>query len=186
MDKTQVVNGAKSRMQKGLDMLRLELTKVRTGRASVGLLDDIRVDYYGTPTPLNQVATLSTPDPKMITVQPWEQNMVAVIEKAILKASIGLTPNHDGKIIRLPIPALNEDRRKELTKSVKKHGEDAKVAIRNVRRDANEELKKLEKSEHVSEDEVKKGESEIQKMTDDFIKLVDDTVAHKEKEIMTV
>lgn len=186
MDKTQTVKDAKARMQKAIDLLRLELTKVRTGRASLGVLEDVRVEYYGTPTPLNQVATLSIPDPKMIAIQPWEPNMVPVIEKAILKASIGLTPNSDGKIIRLPVPPLNEERRKELVKMIKKMGEESKVAVRNVRRDANEILKKLEKAEHVSEDEVKKAELDVQKMTDDYIKVVDETIVHKEKEIMTV
>lgn len=186
MDKDQVVKDSRARMQKALDLLRVELTKIRTGRASLGILEDVRVDYYGTATPLNQVATLNIPDPKLITIQPWEPNMVPVIEKALLKASLGLNPNSDGKIIRLPIPPLNEERRRELSKHIKKMGEDDKVAVRNIRRDANEELKRLEKLEHVSEDEVKKAQEDVQKMTDDFIKKIDETISHKEKEIMTV
>lgn len=182
----EVVNDVKSKMDKALSALRGELSKVRTGRASISLLDDVRVDYYGQLSPLNQVATLGVPDARMITIQPWEVSMVPVIEKAILKSNLGLTPTHDGKLIRLPIPPLTEDRRRELVKQVKKFGEDSKVVLRNIRRDSNEMCKKLEKEQHVSEDESKRGEREIQKLTDDHIKLVDETVSHKEKEIMTV
>lgn len=186
MDKDGLLKDAKVRMRKAIDLLNLEIAKVRTGRASLSILDDVRVDYYGNPTPLNQVATLNTPDPRMITIQPWELNLIANIEKAILKADIGLNPTNDGKIIRLPVPALNEERRKELARFIKKHGEDSKVAVRNVRRDANEHLKKLEKEDRVSEDDIKKAQVDVQKLTDDFIKEIDEVVAKKEKEIMTV
>ncbi|MBI2092675.1 MAG: ribosome recycling factor [Deltaproteobacteria bacterium] len=181
-----VVGDTKSKMSRAIDVLKAEFLKLRTGRASPSILDDIRVEYYGTLVPLNQVSNLSVPDARLITIQPWEANMVPVIEKAILKSGLGLNPSHDGKVIRLPIPPLTEERRKELVKYVKKIGEDSKVAIRNVRRDANETCNKLEKSEHVSEDDLKKGEREIQKLTDDNIKHVDELVALKEKEIMTV
>jgi ribosome recycling factor len=181
-----VVSDTKSKMARAIDVLKSEFLKLRTGRASPSILDDIRVEYYGTLVPLNQVSNLSVPDARLITIQPWEANMVAVIEKAIVKSGLGLNPSHDGKIIRLPIPPLTEERRKELVKYVKKIGEDNKVAIRNIRRDANETCKKMEKSEHVSEDDLQKGEREIQKLTDDNIKHVDELVVLKEKEIMTV
>lgn len=186
MNKDQVLQDSKTRMKKAAELLRAELSKMRTGRASLSILDDIRVEYYGNPTPLNQVATLNIPDPRMITIQPWESNLISEIEKSIQKSGIGLNPTNDGKLIRLPIPALTEDRRKELVKHVKKHGEESKVAVRNVRRDANEHLKKLEKDEHVSEDEIKKATGDVQKMTDDLIKEIDEIVSHKEKEIMTL
>lgn len=181
-----VINDTKTKMTRTLDVLKGELSKMRTGRASSAILDDIRVEYYGSAVSLNQVATLAVPDARLITIQPWETNMVGVIEKAIMKSGLGLNPSHDGKVIKVPIPPLNEERRRELVKYVKKLGEDNKVVIRNIRRDANEACKKLEKSEHVSEDDLKKGEKEIQKLTDDFIKHVDETVLHKEKEIMTI
>lgn len=181
-----IVNDTKSKMTRTLDVLKGELSKMRTGRASSAILDDIRVEYYGTVVPLNQVATLAVPDARLITIQPWETNMVQVIEKAILKSGLGLNPSHDGKVIKVPIPPLNEERRRELVKYVKKLGEDNKVVVRNIRRDANEACKKLEKTGHVSEDDLKKSEREIQKLTDDLIKHIDDVVAGKEKEIMTV
>lgn len=177
-----ILNDAKARMQKALQSLRDELTKTRTGRASLGILDGVKVDYYGTATPLNQVAALATPDARLITIQPWESNLISEIEKAILKAGIGLNPVNDGKLIRLPIPALTEERRKELVKGLKKHGEDCKVAMRNVRRDANEALKAAD----LTEDLLKKAQNDVQKLTDDFTKQADDAVAHKEKELMTV
>ncbi|PIR16712.1 MAG: ribosome recycling factor [Deltaproteobacteria bacterium CG11_big_fil_rev_8_21_14_0_20_49_13] len=182
----KVITEAKGKMDRAMETLKMELSKMRTGRASTSILDDVRVEYYGQNVPLNQVSTLGVPDARLITIQPWEAGMVSVIEKAILKSGLGLNPNHDGKVIKLPIPPLNEERRKELVKYIKKLGEDSKVSIRNIRRDANEHIKKLEKSEHASEDDIKKGEKEIQKLTDDHIKLIDDTVTHKEKEIMTI
>ena len=186
MDKNGILSDANVRMKKAADLLRDELSKMRTGRASLSILDDVRVDYYGNPTPLNQVATLNIPDARMITIQPWETSIISAIEKAIQVSGIGLNPTNDGKLIRLPIPTLTEDRRKELVKHVKKHGEESKIAVRNIRRDANEHLKKLEKEEHVSEDEIKKAVGDVQKLTDDLIKDVDGIVANKEKEIMTV
>lgn len=185
-DKDSIVKDAKARMRKGIELLRSELSKMRTGRASLAVLDDIRVDYYGNPTPLNQVATLGVPDARLITIQPWETSLISAIEKAIQKSELGLNPTNDGRLIRLPIPSLTEERRKELVKVVKKHGEEAKVAVRNVRRDANEHLKKLEKEQHVSEDDVKKAQTDVQKLTDDSIKETDEIMVKKEQEIMTI
>ncbi len=186
MDKDALLKDAKIRMGKAIEVLRHELAKMRTGRASLSILDDVKVEYYGNPTPLNQVATLGTPDPRLITIQPWESNLIPEIEKALQKADLGMNPTSDGKLIRLPIPALTEERRKDLVKHAKKHGEESKVAVRNIRRDANEHLKKLEKEEHVSEDEIKKAQGDVQKMTDEYTKETDEIVDMKEKEIMTV
>lgn len=179
---------SEERMNKALDTLKREFAVIRTGRASLGILDNINVDYYGTPTALNQVANLSVPDPKLITIQPWEPKMLGEIEKAILKSDVGLTPSNDGKIIRLSIPPLTEERRQQIVKHAKKIAEDAKVACRNIRHDANNDLKKKgkDKDAHISEDEIKKQQDEIQKLTDTFIKKIDDLLAHKEKEIMTI
>lgn len=166
--------------------LKEHLAKVRTGRANVSLLDGVMVDYYGTPTPLKQVANLSTPDARTVNVQAWESSILAAIEKAIIGANLGLTPMNDGKLIRVPVPALTEERRKDLVKQCKKMGEDAKVAIRNNRRDANETLKKQEKDKAISEDENKRGQEEVQKKTDLAIAEVDKILADKEKEILTI
>lgn len=174
------------RMQASIEALKKKFASVRTGRASLSLLDGLTVDYYGTPTPLSQVASLSLPDSRQIAIQPWEQKLIPEIEKAIMKSDLGLTPMNDGKLIRINIPALNEERRKQLVKVVRKEAEDAKVAVRNIRRDVNEELKKLEKEKHVSEDEIKKEHDEVQKITDSFVKKVDELLEHKEKEIMEV
>ncbi|MBF0553577.1 MAG: ribosome recycling factor [Nitrospirae bacterium] len=174
------------KMNTVIDHLKREYAAVRTGRASLSLLDDIMVDYYGTPTPVNQVAALGSPDPQTITISPWEQKIIPNIEKAIRKSDLDLTPNNDGKIVRITIPPLSEERRKQLVKVVKKKAEDSRVAVRNVRREFNEDLKKLEKDKHISEDETKKSQEEVQKVTDSFIKLVDEVLAHKEKEIMEV
>ena len=174
------------RMQTSIEALKKKFASVRTGRASLSLLDGLTVDYYGTPTPLQQVASLSLPDSRQIAIQPWEQKIISEIEKAIMKSDLGLTPMNDGKLIRINIPALTEERRKQLVKVVKKEAEDAKVAVRNIRRDINEELKKLEKEKHVSEDEIKKEHDEVQKITDSFVKKVDELLEHKEKEIMEV
>ncbi len=173
-------------MKATIEGLKRDFTSIRTGRASLSLFDGINVDYYGTPTPLNQVATLNIPEPRMITVQPWEVKLIGDIERAILKSDLGLTPANDGKIIRIPIPQLTEERRKELVKMVKKRGEECKVAIRNIRRDANDQVKKLEKDKEISEDEMKKDLDEVQKMTDNYIKKVDETIEHKEQEVMEV
>jgi len=179
---------AEEKMSKALDTLKREFAAIRTGRASLGILDSITVDYYGTPTPLNQVSNLSVPDPKVITIQPWEPKMLGEIEKAILKSDVGLTPSNDGKTIRLTMPPLTEERRQQIVKHAKKLAEDSRVAVRNIRRDINDDLKKKgkDKDAHVSEDEIKKLQDEIQKITDGFIKKVDELLAHKEKEIMTI
>jgi ribosome recycling factor len=179
-----VMKQAKIGMTKAIESLRRELTKVRTGRASVSLLDDVLVDYYGTPTLLSQVGTLAAPEPRLITIQPWEKNLIPEIEKAILKADLGLNPSSDGILIRLPIPALTEERRKEMAKLAKRFGEESKIVIRNARRDANESIKKLEKEKEISADDLKRGEKDIQLLTDEYIKQIDDIVATKEKEVM--
>jgi len=174
------------KMQGAIDALKKEFSSIRTGRASMALLDGIIVDYYGTPTPVQQLASLSIPESRQIAIQPWEQRLIPEIEKAIMKSDLGLTPMNDGKLIRINIPILTEERRKQLVKVVKKRAEESKIAVRNIRRDSNEELKKLEKEEHISEDEVKKEHDEIQKITDSFIKKIDELLAHKENEIMEV
>ncbi len=174
------------RMEGAIEALRKEFGSIRTGRASLALLDGITVDYYGTPTPLQQVASLSVPESRQIAIQPWEQRIIPEIEKAIMKSDLGLTPSNDGRLIRISIPALTEERRKQLVKVVKKKAEEAKVSIRNIRRDSNEELKKLEKEKHLSEDDVKKSLEEIQKMTDSYVEKVDEVLKHKEIEIMEV
>ncbi len=179
---------AEDKMNKALEALRKEFAAIRTGRASLGILEGIMVDYYGAPTPLSQAANLAVPDPRQITIQPWEPKMLGEIEKAILKSDVGLTPSNDGKIIRLNIPPLTEERRQQIVKHAKKLAEDGRVAVRNVRRDTNDEIKKKgkDKDAHVSEDETKKLQDEIQKSTDSYIKKIDELLAHKEKEIMTV
>lgn len=179
---------AKSRagMEKTIEVLKKDFTKIRTGRASTALLDEVRVDYYGTPTPLSQVGTLIVPEPRLITIQPWEKKLIPDIEKAILKSDLGLNPTSDGVLVRIIIPPLTEERRKEMVKLVKKMGEESKIAIRNIRRDGNEQLKKLEKNKEISEDELKRGEKEIQDLTDQYVKKTDEVVATKEKEVMEI
>jgi len=176
------------KMGKAFDVLRKEFTTLRTGRASLGMLDGITVDFYGTPTPLSGVSNMAMPDARMITIQPWDVKMLGEIEKAILKSDVGLTPGNDGKMIRLSIPPLTEERRQQIVKHAKKLAEDARVAVRNIRRDVNDDIKKKSKGKdaHVSEDETKKLQDEIQKLTDSYIKKIDELLAHKEKEIMTV
>ncbi len=174
------------RMSRTIEVLKKEFASVRTGRASLALLDGIIVNYYDTQTPLQQLASLSIPESRQIAVQPWDQKIIPDIEKAIMKSDLGLTPMNDGKIIRINIPPLTEERRKQLVKAVKKKAEEAKISIRNIRRDANEELKKLEKEKHLSEDEVKKLQEETQKITDSYIAKADEVLGHKEKEIMEV
>ncbi|HDI60169.1 MAG TPA: ribosome recycling factor [Desulfobacteraceae bacterium] len=173
-----------ARMDKTLAALKHELNRVRTGRASLSLLDGIRVDYYGTPTPLNQMASLSIPESRLIVIQPWDTSAIKDIEKALLKSDLGLTPSSDGKVVRIAIPPLTEERRKQLVKIVYKIGEDHKVAVRNIRRDGNEMLKTLKKDGDIGEDEAFKAQEEIQKITDTFIGRIDDTVKAKEKEIL--
>ena len=166
--------------------LKEQLGKVRTGRANVSLLEGVMVDYYGTPTPIKQVANLSTPDARTIQVQAWESAILGAIEKAIIGANLGLTPMNDGKLVRVPVPALTEERRKDLVKQCKKMAEDGKVAIRNHRREANEALKKQEKDKKISEDEAKRGEQEVQKKTDSAIAEIDKILAEREKDILTI
>lgn len=175
-----------NKMQKSFDNLLEEFGSIRAGRANPHVLDKIRVDYYGTPTALQQVANISVPEPRMLLIQPWEPNMVREIEKAILTSDLGINPTNDGKVIRLTFPELTEERRKDLAKDVKKKGENAKVAVRNIRRDANDSLKKMSKSSDVSEDEVKQLEDEVQKLTDKYIAKVDKAVEEKTKDILTV
>jgi len=177
---------AENRMKKAVEVVRDEFSKIRTGKATTALLDGVKVDYYGSMVPLKQVANVGTPDPHTVSVQPWEKAMIQPIEKAILNANLGLNPANDGTLIRVPIPPLNEERRKELVKLIKKFAEEGKVAVRNVRRDAIEHLKKTEKEEHISEDERKRAEQEAQKLTDKHIKDIDALVVLKEKEIMEV
>ncbi len=181
-----VLSEGRDAMEKAVKALRRDLAKVRTGRASVSLLDNIRVDYYGTPTPLSQVANLSVPEPRLITIQPWEKNLIADIERAIFKSDLGLNPSSDGQFIRLPIPALTEERRKDMAKQVRRMGEDAKVSIRSARRDANETLKLLEKDKEITADELKHGEKEVQQLTDDYVVKVDAIVKDKEQELMEI
>ena len=181
-----VKSNANAGMTKALESFKRDLSKVRTGRASLSLLDDIKVDYYGTPTPLNQVGSMAVPEPRLITIQPWEKNLIGDIEKAILKADLGLNPSSDGQVIRLVFPPLTEERRKEMVKQVKRMGEDAKVGIRSVRREANDTLKKLEKDKDITEDEQKRGEKEIQDLTDDYVARVDKVIEEKEKDLMEI
>ncbi len=185
MDKS-LKNDINSRMTGAIEALKREFSSIRTGRASLSLLDRITVDYFGTPTPINQVATLGIPEPQTITIQPWDPNIISNIEKAILKSDLDLTPNNDGKIIRIMIPPLTEERRKQLAKVVRKKAEEARIAIRNIRRDANDQLKRSEKEEHRSEDEIKRSQNEVQEITDSNIKKTDEVLEHKEKEIMEV
>jgi ribosome recycling factor len=180
----EIEANAKTRMEKSLADMQHDMAVVRTGRASVSLLDNVRADYYGTPTPLNQLATLHVPEPSLITVQPWDVSQIGLIEKAIRSADLGLNPANDGKLIRVPIPPLTEDRRKELVKKLHHIAEDHRVAMRNVRRDANENVKKLLKDKIISEDEDRRAHDEIQKLTDTSIQRLDQASKAKEKEIM--
>ncbi|MCI8862013.1 MAG: ribosome recycling factor [Lachnospiraceae bacterium] len=174
------------KMTKSYDSMQREFISIRAGRANPHVLDKIRVDYYGTPTPLQQVGNISVPEPRMLQIQPWEKSLLKAIEKAILTSDIGINPTNDGSIIRLVFPELTEERRKELVKDVKKKGEAAKVAVRNIRRDANENLKKMNKAGEISEDDQKDLETKVQKMTDKFIADIDKAVDEKSKEILTV
>ncbi|MCP5464200.1 MAG: ribosome recycling factor [Deltaproteobacteria bacterium] len=181
-----IINDAKEKMEKAISALQDDLAKLRTGRASLVMLDGIKVDYYGTMTPLNQVATLAVPEPRLITVQPWEATLIPAIERAIEKANIGLNPTNDGKIVRLPVPQLTEDRRKEIVKSLKNIAEEKRVSVRQARRDANDVLKQQQKNSEITEDDLKRGQDQVQKTTDDAIAKIDDIVVRKEKDIMTV
>jgi len=176
----------KSHMEKTLDALRKEYQKVRTGRATTALLEDIKVNYYDTLTPINQLAAIAVPEARVLTIQPWEAKLIAPIEKAILNANIGLTPTNDGKLIRLAVPPLTEDRRKEIVKQLKKLAEETKIALRNIRRDAIDSLKKLEKDKKISEDDLKRSEKDVQDVTNAYVAKVDEVVAAKEKEVMEI
>jgi len=182
----EVIHTMGAHMDKTIEALRKEYQKVRTGRASTSLLDEIRVDYYGTLTPLNQLATLAVPEPRTITLQPWEAKIIPAMEKAILNANLGLTPSNDGRVIRLNLPPLTEERRKDIVKQLRKMAEDAKVAVRNIRRDSNDELKKLEKDKKITEDELKRAEKEVQDVTNSHVAKIDEVLVHKEKEVMEV
>lgn len=181
-----VLSETEAGMQKAIEAFKNELSKVRTGRANLSLLDGIKVDYYGTPTPLNQVASLNVADARLITVKPWEKNMLPALEKAIRSSDLGLNPVADSEMVRLPIPPLTQERRKELVKVVKKMTEEARVAVRGARRDGNDMLKDLEKEKDISEDEGKAGQKRIQELTDKYVAVVDELSAGKEKEIMEV
>ena len=183
--KDEVLSETKRKMVKVLEAMARDLSRVRTGRASVALLEGIKVDCYGTTMPLPQVASLAAPESRLLTIQPWDSSVLGDIEKAILKSDLGLNPANDGKIIRLPIPALTTERRKELVKMVKKMEEEAKVALRNVRREANEDLKEMKKEKLLAEDDAHRGQEDVQKITDDFTKKVEAQAADKEKDIMS-
>ncbi|HDS03237.1 MAG TPA: ribosome recycling factor [Firmicutes bacterium] len=185
MDHPAIKEG-KQKMEKSLDVLKDELHSVRTGRASASLLDNITVDYYGTPTPVTQIATVNVPEPRLITISPWDVSIISTIEKAILTSNLGLNPANDGKLIRIPVPPLSEERRKDLVKVIKKMAEDTKVALRNIRRDENEKVKQQKKDGEIPEDLEKKLLDDIQKMTDDYVQKVDDVISKKEAEIMEV
>lgn len=180
----EILAEAKEGMDKAIAALQRDLNRVRTGRASLSLLDGIKADYYGAPTPLNQMASLSVPEPRQILIQPWDPTALPDIEKAILKSELGLTPQNDGKVIRIMIPALTEERRRELVKVVRKMAEETKVAVRGARRDANEMLKELKKEKEISEDDMFRGQDEVQKVTDEAVGQVDDLAAQKEKEVL--
>jgi ribosome recycling factor len=183
---SEIKKQAQEKMDKAIQVLKKDLLTLRAGRANPALLDKVLVEYYGSEMPINQLANISTPDPRTLTIQPWDKSALGAIEKAILKSELGLTPSNDGNVIRISIPPLTEERRTELVKVARKRGEDAKVAIRNVRRDANDEIKKMEKAGEISEDDARRAQVEIQKLTDKTIKDVDQVVSAKEKEIMEI
>jgi len=182
----EVKKDVKHRMEQAIESVRSELAKLRTGKATPTILDGITVNYYGTNTPLRQVGNVSAPEPRLLVVQPWDRSLLAEIEKAIQKSDLGLNPINDGIVIRIPIPTLTEERRQSLVKVGKKITEDGRVAVRNIRRDANEKLKKLEKDHKISEDDLHRSQDEMQKMTDDFVKKLDEILALKEKDIMEI
>ncbi|KJE27118.1 ribosome recycling factor [Geobacillus thermoleovorans] len=182
----QVIQQAKEKMDKAVQAFTRELASIRAGRANAGLLEKVTVDYYGVPTPINQLASISVPEARLLVIQPYDKSAIKEMEKAILASDLGLTPSNDGSVIRLVIPPLTEERRRELAKLVKKYSEDAKVAVRNIRRDANDELKKLEKNGEITEDELRSYTDEVQKLTDDHIAKIDAISKEKEKEVMEV
>ncbi|NMA38471.1 MAG: ribosome recycling factor [Papillibacter sp.] len=174
------------KMEKTIEVMKLNFAAVRAGRANASVLDQIRVDYYGTPTPINQIATISSPDPKTLTIQPWDSSTLKLIEKAIQSSDLGINPQNDGRIIRLLFPQLTEERRKELVKQVKKYGEESKVAVRNVRRDAVDKFKAQKKKSEITEDDLKAAEADMQKITDNYIAMIDKLVEKKEKELYEI
>ncbi|HUX92802.1 MAG TPA: ribosome recycling factor [Ignavibacteriaceae bacterium] len=182
----QVISDARARMDKSLEALRSELSKIRTGKATTALLDGIKVDYYGNMTLLNQLANVTVLDAHTLSITPWDKSVVSHVEKAILEANLGFNPVNDGTNLKIPVPPLNEERRRDFVKLVKKFGEESKIAVRNVRRDANEHLKREEKNKKISEDQLKEAEDKVQKLTDEHILKIDDVLKHKEKEIMEV
>jgi ribosome recycling factor len=182
----EIVKGAEERMKKAVEHLRQELASVRTGKATTALLDSVKVEYYGSQVPLNQVAGVSAPEPRLLVVHPWERTMVPEVEKAILKADLGLNPNSDGTVIRIPIPSLTEERRLDLVRLIKRMVEEGRVSVRNVRREGNDELKQAEKDGSISEDVSRKAQSEMQRLTDKHIEIMDELLSKKEAEIMEV
>ena len=182
----EILKNTRDRMGKTVEATRAELAGIRSGRASAALVENVRVDYYGAETPLNQLASIAVPEPRLLVITPWDKTQIESIEKALLKADLGLTPNNDGNVIRLPVPTLNEERRKELVKRVKRIAEEGKVALRNIRRDANEATKKAKKSGEESEDEAHRDREDIQKITDEFSEKIDELAEKKEEEIMEV
>jgi len=186
MSISTVTNDTKPKMEAVVEDFKRKLSNVRTGRATVGLLDTVMVDYYGTPTPLNQMASVAVPEPQLLTVQPWDISQVNAVEKAIIAANLGMNPSNDGKIIRLPVPALNEERRKQLAKQVHEIAEEHKVALRNIRHAANDSLKKMLKDKVVSEDDERSGLDEVQKLTNTYVSKLDELAKHKEQDIMSV
>ena len=181
-----VIEDTEDSMQKTVEVVKKDFSSLRAGRATPGLLDKITVDYYGTPTPVNQLANVSIPEARLLVIQPWDKTVIPVLEKAILKSDLGITPNSDGVVIRLAVPQLTEERRKDLVKVVKKKAEEGRVAVRNVRRDANELLKSEQKDGNITEDDLRRSQDEVQKLTDKYIKEIDQLMANKEKEIMQV
>lgn len=186
MSVSTVINETKPKMEAVVEDFKRKLGNIRTGRATVGLLDTVMVDYYGTPTPLNQMASVAVPEPQLLTVQPWDVSQVNSVEKAIIAANLGMNPSNDGKIIRLPVPPLNEERRRQLAKQVHEIAEEHRIAIRNVRHTANDSLKKMLKDKAVSEDEERSGLDEVQKLTNTFVSKIDELSKHKEQDIMSV
>ncbi|NPV92018.1 MAG: ribosome recycling factor [Firmicutes bacterium] len=182
----ELVNESEQKMQKAVEVLRRDFASLRAGRANPALLERVMVDYYGTPTPINQVGNIGVPEPRMLVVQPWDKTTIPAIEKAILKSDLGVTPNSDGNVIRIVIPQLTQERRKELAKVVKKKAEEARVAVRNIRRDFNDRLKAMEKKGEISEDEMRRQQDALQKTTDSYVKTIDKTTEIKEQEIMEV
>ncbi len=181
-----IYNNAEEKMEKAVEAFKKDLGSIRAGRATPSLLDKIMIDYYGISTPLNQLATISAPEPRLLVIQPWDKNVISDIEKAILKSDLGLTPNNDGNVIRLPVPQLTEERRKELVKMIRKKAEESRVAVRNIRREANDMLKDLEKDGDISKDDLKRSQDDIQKLTDKYVENIDKVLENKEKEVTEV